>query len=52
MRYLATAGEHINNTQAIARQLFGKWVPASTVEVLLDYNKGNGVFCVVRAEML
>jgi hypothetical protein len=21
-------------------------------EILLDYNNGNGVFCVVRAEML
>jgi hypothetical protein len=24
----------------------------ATVEVLLDYNNGNGVFYVVRAEML
>jgi hypothetical protein len=35
----------------------GKRVPAATnthatVEVLLDYNNGNGVFYVVRAEML
>jgi hypothetical protein len=51
------AGKHINNTQAITRQLLGKWVPAAmdthaTVEVLLDYNNGNGVFYVVRAETL
>jgi hypothetical protein len=37
--------------------LGGKRVPAATdthatVEVLLDYNNGNGVFFVVRAEML
>jgi hypothetical protein len=38
-------------------QLVGKRVPAATdkhamVEVFLDYNNGNGVFYVVRAEML
>jgi hypothetical protein len=37
--------------------MFGKRVPAAkntlaTVEVLLDYNNGNGVLYVVRAEML
>jgi hypothetical protein len=37
--------------------MLGKRVPTATdthvtVEVLLDYNNGNGVFCVVRAEML
>jgi hypothetical protein len=36
------AGKHVNNTRAIAKQLFDKWVPAATdmhavVEVLLDY---------------
>jgi hypothetical protein len=51
------AGKHINNTWAIARQLLGKWVPTATnmhatIEVLLDYNNGYGVFCVVHAEML
>jgi hypothetical protein len=57
MRCLVTAGKHVNNTRAVARQLLGKRVPAAmdthaTVEVLLDYNNGNGVFYVVRAEML
>jgi hypothetical protein len=56
MRCLVTTGEHVNNTHAIARQLLGKRVPAATdvtVEVLLDYNNGNGFFFyVVRAEML
>jgi hypothetical protein len=57
MRCLVTAGKHVNNTRAIARQLLGKRVPVTTdthatVEVLLDYNNGNGVFCVVRAENL
>jgi hypothetical protein len=52
-----TVGKHVNDIRAISRQLFGKWVPAATnmhatVEVLLDYNNGNGVFSVVRAEML
>jgi hypothetical protein len=44
-----TAGKHINNTQAIARQLLSKWVPMAMdthamVKVLLDYNNGNHVF--------
>jgi hypothetical protein len=57
MRCLVTAGKHVNNTRAIARQPLGKRVPAATdthatVEVLLEYNSGNGVFYVVRAEML
>jgi hypothetical protein len=57
MRCLVTAGKHVKNTRAIARQVLGKRVPAATdtyatVEVLLDYNNGNGVFYVVRAEML
>jgi hypothetical protein len=57
MRYLLTAGNHANNMRAIARQLFCKRVPTAMdthaiVEVLLDYNNGNGVFYVVRAEML
>jgi hypothetical protein len=57
MRCLVTASKHINNTRAIARQVLGKRVPAATdrhakVEVLLDYNNGNDVFCVVRAEIL
>jgi hypothetical protein len=56
MRCLVTAGKHVNNTRAIARQLLGKRVSATkdthaTVEVLFDYNTGNGVFYVVRAEM-
>jgi hypothetical protein len=57
LRCLVTAGKHVNNTRAIARQLLGKRVTAATdthatVEVLLDYNNRNGVFYVVRAEML
>jgi hypothetical protein len=57
MRFLVTAGKHVSNTRAIARQLLGKRVSAAnhmhaTVEVFLYYNKGNGVFYVVRAEML
>jgi hypothetical protein len=58
MRYLVTADKHVNNTQAIVRQLLGKRIPAATdthatVRVLLfDYNNGNRVFYVVRAEML
>jgi hypothetical protein len=56
MRCLVTAGKHVNNTRAIARRLLGKRVPAATDthatgEVLLDYNNGNGVFYVVRAEI-
>jgi hypothetical protein len=51
------AGKRVNNTQAIVRQLLGKRVPAATnthatIEVLLNYNNGKGVFYVVRAEML
>jgi hypothetical protein len=54
---LVTAGKYVNNTRAIARQLFGKRVPAATdvyatAEVLLNYNSGNGVLYVVRTEML
>jgi hypothetical protein len=54
---MVTAGKHVNNTSAIARQLFRKRVPAATdthatIEVLLDYKSGNDVFYVVRAEML
>jgi hypothetical protein len=57
MRCLVTVGKHVNNTLAIARQLLGKRVPSATdthatFEVLLDYYNGNGVFYVVRAEML
>jgi hypothetical protein len=52
MRCFVTVGKHVNNNRAIARQLLGKRVPAATVEVLLDYNNGNGVFYVVHAEML
>jgi hypothetical protein len=57
MRYLVTGGKHVNNTRAITRQLLGKHVPEATdthatVEVLLNYNTGNGVFYVVRVEML
>jgi hypothetical protein len=54
---LVTAGKHVNNTRFTTRQLLGKQVPMAmdthaTVEVLLDYNNRNGVFCVVHAEML
>jgi hypothetical protein len=54
---LVTASKHVNNTWAIAGQLLGKRVPSptdmhGTVMVLLDYTNGNGVFYVVRAEML
>jgi 3-deoxy-D-manno-octulosonic-acid transferase len=57
MRCLVIAGKHVNNTRAIARQLLGKRAPAETdthetVEVLLDYNNGIGVFYVVRTETL
>jgi hypothetical protein len=57
MRCLVTAGKHVNNTRAIARQLHCKRVPAAkethaTIEVLLDYNNGSGDFYDVRAEML
>jgi hypothetical protein len=51
------ASKHVNNTGAIAMKLLGKWVPVATdthatVEVLLNYNNGNGVFYVVHAGML
>jgi hypothetical protein len=57
MRCLVTAGKYVNNTWAIARQPLCKPVPAATdthamVEVLLGYNNGNGVFNVIRAEIL
>jgi hypothetical protein len=57
LRCLVTTGKHANNTRPIARQLLGKSVPAvtdthATVEVLLDYNNGNAVFYVIRADML
>jgi hypothetical protein len=57
MLCLVTAAKHVNNTRAIARQLLGKRVPAATdthatIKVLFDYNNGNGVFYVVRAEVL
>jgi hypothetical protein len=57
MRCLVTAGKHVNSTRFIARQLVIKWFPTAmamdtTVEVLLDYNNGHGVFYVVRAEIL
>jgi hypothetical protein len=57
MRCLVTARKHFKNTRAIAKQLLGKRVSAATVthatvEVLLDYNNGNGIFYVVRVEML
>jgi hypothetical protein len=56
MRCLVTADKHINNTRAFARQLLGKRVPAAsdaqaTVDVLMSYNNGNGVFYMVRIEM-
>jgi hypothetical protein len=51
------AGKYVSDILAIGRQLLGKLVPAATdtrvtVEVLLDYNSGSGVFYVVRAKML
>jgi hypothetical protein len=54
MRCLLTVGKHVNNTRAIARQLLGMRVPAATdmqssVDVLLDSNKGNGVFSMLFA---
>jgi hypothetical protein len=55
VRCFVTAYKHVNNIRPIARQLLGKRVPAATdthmtIEVLLDYNSGNGFFCVVRAK--
>jgi hypothetical protein len=43
MRCLVTAGKHVNNTRAIARQLLGKQVPAemnthATIELPLLCN--------------
>jgi hypothetical protein len=57
MRCLVTAGKQVSNTRVIGRQLLAKRVHAATdthktVEVLLDCNNGNGVFYVIRAEML
>jgi hypothetical protein len=57
MHCLVTASKHVNITRAIARQLLSKRVPMAVVmnatgKVLLDYDNGNGVFCVVCAEML
>jgi hypothetical protein len=54
---MVTAGKHVDNNWAIARQLLGKQSLAATdtrgtVELLFDYNKGNNVFYVVRFEML
>jgi hypothetical protein len=53
MRCFVTAGKHVNDTWAIARQLLGKRVPPATdthatAELLLDYNNVN----VVRTEVL
>jgi hypothetical protein len=55
--YLITADKHMNNTQAIARQLLLKCVPVAMdshkmIKVLLDYNNGNSVFYVVHAKVL
>jgi hypothetical protein len=54
---LVKASKRVNNTWVIARQLLVKQVPVATdthvtVEVLLDYNNGNDVFCVIRAKIL
>jgi hypothetical protein len=56
IRCLVTAGKHVNNSQAIARELLSKRVPAATdthgtAEVLLDFNNENVGFYVVRAEI-
>jgi hypothetical protein len=47
----------VKYSRTISRQRLGKHVPAATnaqatIEVLLGYKNGNGVFYVVRAEML
>jgi uncharacterized Fe-S cluster-containing protein len=47
---LVTAGKYVDNIRATARQLLGKQVPAATntnsaIEVLLDCNNENEVFC-------
>jgi hypothetical protein len=57
IRCLVTASKHVNNTWAIARQLLGERVPATTdthetVEVLLGYKDWKSVSHVVGAEML
>jgi hypothetical protein len=49
-------GKFVSNTRAIARQLHGKRVPATTdtyaaIALFLEYNNGNSVFYVVHAEM-
>jgi hypothetical protein len=54
---LVKAGKHVNNIRDIAKQLVGKRVPAATdthatVYTLLGCNSGNGVYYVVRAEIL
>jgi hypothetical protein len=54
---LVTAGKHVNNTQAIARQLLSKRVPEAadahaTVEALLDHNNENGAIYVIRVQLL
>jgi hypothetical protein len=46
------AHKHVNNTQAIARQLLGKRVPTAINKALFDYNNENGVSYAIRAEML
>jgi hypothetical protein len=50
-RCLITAGKRINNTRAIASHMFGKWVPAATVEVLLNMTTETAFF-VICAHML
>jgi hypothetical protein len=50
MRCLVTAGKHVDNTRAIARQVPDKRVPAATdthatVVVLLDYNNEKMFSC-------
>jgi hypothetical protein len=54
MRCLVTTGKHVNNTRAIARQLIGKGISTATDTHagILGYNNGNGVFFVVRSEIL
>jgi hypothetical protein len=57
MRFIVTAGKHVNSIRAITRQLLGKRVTMATdtfakVEVLLGYKNWTDVFYVVRAEML
>jgi hypothetical protein len=53
IRCLVTVTKHVNNTRAKARQLLGEQVPAAkdthaTVEVMLGYNTGKGVFRVIH----